>query len=286
MAAPVIVVPVYGQLHLVERCLRAIDEQTFVSVPVLVIDDCGPQPITEQAVRAALGSGRAFRLIRHEANQGFVATMNHAFAICPASDVVVVNSDVAVLPGWLAALQDALDATAATASTSAVADNGGILSVAALAELRVDAPEVIRQRLEHARAGVSAAVEIPVAVGHCTYFSGRALAEVGGFDPVFSPGYGEEVDWSLRAAQHGWRHVVAMHSYVLHDEGASFGAGSAREQLRRRHELRILARYPRSFVRLRRFARDPSSPLAIELDALARALRTDSARVQAIPAVL
>ena len=41
---PVIVVPVYGRLDLTAQCLRAIDDHTYVSVPVLVIDDCGPEP--------------------------------------------------------------------------------------------------------------------------------------------------------------------------------------------------------------------------------------------------
>ncbi len=278
---PVIVVPVYGRLELLAKCLRAIDDHTYVSVPVLVIDDCGPEPVDEGAVREAMPSGRQFTLVRHDRNVGFVATVNDGFARCPGSDVVVVNSDVCVLPGWLVALREALGEKPDTATASTVADHGGILSVPALGALRDAAPQVVRQRIEQARRSTAVAVEIPVAVAHCTYFARHALAEVGGFDLAFSPGYGEEVDWSLRASQAGWRHVVALHSFVWHDEGASFGASAARDRLRRRHEARILARYPRSFVRIRRFARDASSPLATELGALARALGTDTGQVVA-----
>ncbi len=250
--APTIVVPAYGQLDLLAQCLRAIDEHTFVSVPVLVIDDCGPEPVDATAVQAALPSGRRYTLVRHEQNQGFVATMNDAFARCAGSDVVLVNSDVTVLPGW--------------------ADRGGVLSVPELWPLRGEPPAALRERLERARRVTPPGVEIPVAVGHCTYFAGRALDAVGGFDLAFSPGYGEEVDWSLRARRIGWRHVAALHSFVWHEDGASFGAGPARTRLRRRHEVRILARHPRSFVKLRAFARDDTSPLAIKLAALARVL--------------
>ena len=270
--APTIVVPAYGQLDLLAQCLRAIDEHTFVSVPLLVIDDCGPEPVDATAVQAALPSGRGYTLVRHEQNQGFVATMNDAFARCAGSDVVLVNSDVTVLPGWLTGLRAALDETPATASSSAIADRGGVLSVPELWPLRGEPPAALRARLERARAVTPPGVEIPVAVGHCTYFAGRALDEVGGFDLAFSPGYGEEVDWSLRARRIGWRHVAALHSFVWHEDGASFGAGPARTRLRRRHEMRILARYPRSFVKLRAFARDDTSPLAIKLAALARVL--------------
>ena len=282
---PVIVVPVYGRLDLTAQCLRAIDDHTYVSVPVLVIDDCGPEPVEHDSLRESFRSGRRFTLVRHEHNLGFVATMNDAFARCAGSDVVLVNSDVTVLPGWLTALREALDETPATATASAVADHGGILSVAELGTLRGEPPEMVEQRIERARRGSAVAVEIPVAVGHCTYFARQALAEVGGFDLAFSPGYGEEVDWSLRAAQARWRHVVALHSYVWHDEAASFGPSPARERMRRRHEARILARYPRSFLRIRRFARDASSPLATELGALSRALSTDTGRANGLTSV-
>jgi GT2 family glycosyltransferase len=104
------------------------------------------------------------------------------------------------------------------------------------------------------------AYEIPVGVGHCTYFSNEALADVGPFDEAFSPGYGEEVDWSIRARRRGWRHMAAPGVIVWHDAGASFGR---RRMLRRRHELRLALRYPREFValRLRRF-RGPLKPPA------------------------
>jgi GT2 family glycosyltransferase len=277
-AVPAIVVPVYGRLDLAAQCLRAIDEHSYVSVPVLVIDDCGPQQMTPDLVRGSLRSGRRFTLVRHERNAGFVASVNDAFVRCAGSDVVLVNSDVTVLPGWLAGLREALDDSPDTATASAVADRGGILSVAELDELRGETADVVRQRVECARRGTATAAEIPVAVGHCTYFARQALADVGGFDVAFSPGYGEDVDWSLRARRAGWRHVVALHSYVWHDEGASFGLNPARNRLRLRHEARILARYPRSFLRMRRSARDTSSPLAIELGALSRALAADTGR--------
>jgi len=116
-----------------------------------------------------------------------------------------------------------------------------------------------------------AAQEIPVAVGHCMYLRGAALAQVGGFDPAFSPGYGEEVDWSWRARRKGWRHVAALRTFVTHAAGSSFGPGPARDRLRRRGELRLLARYPVRFVRLRTSLRGSGNPLAVrlaELDAL------------------
>ncbi|MEP6527336.1 MAG: glycosyltransferase [Nocardioidaceae bacterium] len=267
---PTIVVPVFGQVELARRCLRAIDDLTRVSVPTLIIDDAGTPALTEQVVTGAVRSGRRWRLIRHDHNQGFVATMNEAFDRAAGSDVVIVNSDVTVLPGWLEGLRAAMRAVPGLASASALADNGGILSVPALAGLGSVLPADLRERLAALRNEVAPAALIPVAVGHCTYLARAALGEVGDFDPVFSPGYGEEVDWSLRALRAKYKHAAALHSYVLHDEAASFGRDRSRRWLRRRHEVIIAARYPRHFIGIRRFARDQNSDLCRSIDALGK----------------
>jgi GT2 family glycosyltransferase len=266
---PTIVVPVYGRIDLTERCLRAIDDLTNVSVPLLLIDDCGDPPLSPEFVRQAIRSGRRTTFVRHTSNQGFVATMNEAFERTGSADVVLVNSDVIVLPGWLPALRLALSAVPDLASASALADRGGILSLPGLAELQGRPADEVARRIGALRAAVHYAALIPVAVGHCTLFNRSALRHVGGFDTAFSPGYGEEVDWSLRAIRLGWHHVAALHSFVFHEEAGSFGANQARERLRRRHELTLAARYPRRFVGIRRFVRNPDTDLNRALNTLA-----------------
>jgi GT2 family glycosyltransferase len=263
------VVPVYGRIDLAERCLRAIDDRTNVSVPLLLIDDCGDPPLTPEFVARTIRSGRRTTFVQHAENQGFVATMNEAFERTGSGNVVLVNSDVTVLAGWLPALQLALSAVPDLASASALADHGGILSLPGLAEFRTLPANEVARRIDALRATVHYAALIPVAVGHCTLFNRSALRHVGGFDTAFSPGYGEEVDWSLRAIRLGWRHVAALHSFVLHEEGASFGVDRPRERLRRRHELTLAARYPRRFVGIRRFARSPDTDLHRALSTLA-----------------
>jgi glycosyltransferase involved in cell wall biosynthesis len=125
---PTIVVPVHGRIDLTERCLRAIDDLTNVSVPLLLIDDCGDPPLGPEFVARAIRSGRRTTFVQHADNQGFVATKNEAFERTAGADVVLVNSDVTVLPGWLSALRLALSAVPDLASASALDDRGGILS--------------------------------------------------------------------------------------------------------------------------------------------------------------
>ena len=259
MADVTIGVPVYGRLDLAERALRAIDRYTPPDVAVIALDDCGPQRLTSELVAAALVSGRSFELVLHERNRGFVGSVNHLFELAGRSDVVVVNSDVEVLPGWLDGLRAAMLATSdkPVASASSLADNGGILSVPGLgAGLTV-------AQLEQLRAGRPAAAGVPVAVAHCTWFARAAVERIGGFDQRFAPGYGEEVDWSLRAAAAGFAHHAALHSFVLHQGSASFGDGAGLLSLQRRHEALLLWRYRRAWFEIRRFARNPDTELAV-----------------------
>lgn len=254
----VIGVPVYGRLELVRTCLAAIDRHTPIDVGMLIVDDCGPERLTEDLVAGALCSGRPWTLIAHSANRGFVHTANEIFELTEPHDTLLVNSDVEVLPGWFEGLVEA-SADERTASASSLADRGGILSVPNLSR------GASQDDLARVRSTVGSTAQIPVAVAHCTLFGRKALAAVGGFDVRFSPGYGEEVDWSLRAARAGLGHVAALGSFVLHAESASFGRATGFMNLQRRHELRLLARYPVSWIRIRRFARNPNTDLAIAL---------------------
>ena len=245
-----IVIPVYGQISIAERAIASVDAHTPLDVPLLIIDDAGPERFNFDLLNQTVTSRRTCELISHSDNHGLVRTVNEAIAATDGRDVVLINSDVEVLPGWYEALRGAAS-DGLVASASAVADVAGILTVPALLAYR-DLPADERVRgLQRSRDRLPVAVASPVAVGHCAYLTRDALAEVGTFDCKFSPGYGEEVDWSLRAAHRGWRHMAALHSFVLHQGSTSFGRGLPTWSLQRRHEARLLARYPRQWLGLR-----------------------------------
>lgn len=267
----VVGVPVYGRLELASRALRSIDRHTPVEVALIVIDDCGPQPLTETALAGWLESGRPWRLVSHQQNQGFVGSANHLFQLAAGSDLILVNSDVEVLPGWFDGLAAAM-AGDRLASASSLASVGGLLSVAELAGHAGRSQPELAGLLAEVRAAVPVAVPIPVAVAHCTWFSRAALDAVGDFDRIFDPGYAEEVDWSLRGARDGWLHRAALHSLVLHDGGASFGEPTGVWPRARRHELRVLARYPLRWWRIRRFAGNRNTELAVAICRIRRLL--------------
>src|SRR5205807_1125591 len=102
---------------------------------------------------------------------------------------------------------------------------------------------------------------LPSAVGHCVYIRREALDLVGGLDPVFSPGYGEEVDFSLRCSARGLSHVCADDVFVFHRGGGSFDENE-RRTLQERNDAIVEARYPLYRSSWQVAAEERSSPLA------------------------
>jgi glycosyltransferase involved in cell wall biosynthesis len=178
---------------------------------------------------------RRIRLLRSTRNQGFAASANLGLSAAAGRDVVLLNSDTLVAPGWLeelgAVAYGAPDiGTVTPLSNDATIVNypdpfGGNAVPDLAATRRLDA--LAR------RANRGAAVETPVGVGFCLYIRRACLDDVGLLRAdVFAQGYGEENDFCLRARHLGWRHVAAPGVFVAHAGAQSFGATGRHLQLR------------------------------------------------------
>jgi GT2 family glycosyltransferase/glycosyltransferase involved in cell wall biosynthesis len=242
--SPVVVVPVYGAPEFLERCLRSVLQHTAAQVPVLVADDATPDESTLDVVRRLTGKSgyRPIHFLRQPRNLGFPENVNVAFAATDPGDVVLLNSDCEVGPEWLERLRAATYSDTLIATATALTNNGTILSVP-----RRDRPDS-RQPTGHDTESAARAVaanslllrpRIPTAIGHCFFVRRSALELVGYFDPAFTPGYGEEVDFSQRCAMRGLVHVAADDVYVYHAGGASLSSAT-----KQRHETLLAQRYP------------------------------------------
>src|SRR6185312_17028952 len=60
-------------------------------------------------------------------------------------------------------------------------------------------------------------------VGGFCVFRRAAFLEMGGFDPIFSPYYSEDVDLSYRARKRGWRLAYAPATMLYHQQSSSVG---------------------------------------------------------------
>ncbi len=267
---PVVVIPVFNAYEDVLQCLQSLEASTPPGTPVLMVDDASTDPRIPDEVEAfAQRLGWAY--VRKPSNSGFVATVNLAFDWCATHDVVILNSDIIVPPGWLERLQSAAYCRPTCATATPLTNHGTILSTP---HRNQPTPELvpgltcIETDARIRKASLRLRPVIPAAVGHCIYFRRFALEVVGKFDEVFSPGYGEEVDFSQRAVMAGFCHVAADDLFVFHKGSASFDPERRNEQkkVQLAHEKIIEARYPWYHPWVRSTQTDQHGPLAQALD--------------------
>lgn len=265
-----VIVPVYGDLEATRVCFdRLLSCDPGVPMRIIAIDDRGPDPIIAQLLDRLALEGR-ITLRRNPTNLGFVRSVNIGMAMAGgARDVVLLNADTVVVPGWLRRLQVAAQQAPDIGTVTPWSNDATICSypranaATPLAEVDVQALNALAGHVLDGQA-----IDIPTAVGFCMYIRRDCLAQTGWFDAAtFGAGYGEENDFCQRASGLGWRHRMALDLYVGHVGGGSFGPA---KQARVDQALRLLARlYPDYEPTVHGFIE--RDPLAVHRRALDRA---------------
>jgi GT2 family glycosyltransferase/glycosyltransferase involved in cell wall biosynthesis len=263
-----VIVPVYAGEAETRSCLESVlAAPCRTEFELVVVDDCSPEPSLSAWLDTQAGAGR-LTLLRHARNRGFVGAVNTGLALHPDRDVVLLNSDTQVANDWLDRLQACAGSSKRVATVTPFSNNatvcsypfegwdGGIpggLGLAALDRLFADT-----------LTGQTA--ELPTAIGFCMFIRRACMDAVGGFDErAFGRGYGEENDFSMRAAKAGWRHLLAADVFVYHRGAVSFGAG--RFELQRRAEQALQQMHPDYNARVAAFIRrDALQPLRSTID--------------------
>jgi GT2 family glycosyltransferase len=225
---PAVVIPVHNAYEKLQTCLASVCATVGSATQVIVIDDASTddriRPLLEET--AAVGGPR-WRLVSQPYNLGFVASANLGMRLTQ-TDVILLNSDTEVTPGWLERMTGCLASDGSIATATPWSNNGEIVSIPKFCAAN-PAPsnasgiaERISQFVENS--GGLEYPELPTAVGFCVGISRKAIDEIGMFDAEhFGRGYGEENDFSLRAGKEGFRNVLCVDTYVVHHGGSSFG---------------------------------------------------------------
>jgi len=255
-----IVVPVYNAAEDLRACVASVLRHTPAGLfGLTLIDDASPDPAVRAYFRElAVRSSAPVRMFRNESNLGFVATANLGMALQPQCDILLLNSDTLVTPGWLERILRCADSDSMIGTITPFSNNAEICSFPDLCVNRsldsLPPIEEIAAALTRRRPGYP---DIPTAVGFCMYIRRSLLDTVGAFDAVtFGRGYGEENDFCMRTRAAGYRNVICDDAFVAHTGGCSFSDDKPR--LMRENGARLLARYPHYDDMVRRFiAADP-----------------------------
>src|SRR5580765_5240564 len=103
MIRSTIVIPVFNQAALTQRCLQALGQGDF---EVVVVDDASTDETSELLARLS----NRVRVVPHSVNQGFATSCNHGAAVASGDFLVFLNNDTIPRAGWLEALIDYAEA--------------------------------------------------------------------------------------------------------------------------------------------------------------------------------
>jgi N-acetylglucosaminyl-diphospho-decaprenol L-rhamnosyltransferase len=237
MASVDVVIPTWRGRDLLAGCLSHLAAQAFPSLSVIVVDNASADG-TAELVREKFPS---VQLLSLSENVGFGRAVNAGVAAGSGEIVVLLNNDVDVEPGFIAAVTApfADPAVGMVAGMTLmpcdadVVDGFGVeldATLAAYNRLRGEPPT--------AQPGVLAGPS-----GGAAAYRRSAWEQVGGFDErLFA--YGEDVDLALRMRAARWKAAEAPAARGVHLGGASVGVASPRQ--------RELAGFARGYL-LRRY---------------------------------
>jgi GT2 family glycosyltransferase len=234
MTADVVLVTWNSGEHVV-RCLERLAAQDAAHSTWVVDNASGDDTVSR--IRSRFPDVTVVEL---EGNLGFGAAVNRGVARGTAEAIVLVNDDVELEPGALAALLEPLAdpevgmvAGLTTVPGSGLVDGFGIeldVTLAAYNRLRRREPSATPGLLLGPSGGLAA-------------YRREAFEQVGGFDERFFA-YGEDVDLALRLRIRGWWAAESNAARGVHVGGASVGVDTPRQ--------RWLAGFARAFL-LRRY---------------------------------
>jgi GT2 family glycosyltransferase len=193
---------------------------------------------TTEFLRAFAGRYVQWSLHENPAAVRYTRAANAALRDSTADYVVLLNSDTIVPHKWLrsliehgerapdAGLIGPLSNAATWQSIPQVHDECGDWKVNALPDnVSVDSMAAFVETCS-----TNAAPEVPMLNGFCLAIKRSVIERIGLLDAEsFPDGYGEEIDYCFRAADAGFRAIVADSVYVFHAKSRSYGHELRRE---------------------------------------------------------
>lgn len=192
----VVIIPSFECLDYLRLCVDAVLAFSPPHAQLLVVDNA-----SAAEVRAYLANAHAngrLRLIQNERNLGFTYAVNQGIAAAPQdADVVLLNNDAVVTPGWLEALQavfDEVPEAGLAIPRQMLLPGTDTVAVHSPASDRAREAEVNLSRhhdnlLQPCIEDTSGLAELSFAPFFCVYIPRRTLQEIGPLDHENAPHY-------------------------------------------------------------------------------------------------
>ncbi len=245
-----IVVCVHDALNDVKHCLTSVARNTPQAMNTIYIVNDGSDAETTLWLRRFAARHQAVLLESAEA-QRYTKAANRGMRASSGDYVVLLNSDTIVPEGWLDRLLECAESDQAIGIVGPLSNAASYQSVPEIRSADGDwiANQLPRGLTVDDMAALIARIsdrrfpEVTFINGFCYVIKRAVIERIGYFDEeTFPKGYGEENDYSLRAADAGFKLAIADHAYVYHAKSKSYTdevrrtlSGTSQQSLLKKH---------------------------------------------------
>lgn len=216
-----IVIPVFNRVRYTFKCLQALAKNTGDTPCEVILVDNGSTDGTAELL-ASLGGD--VRVISNAQNLGFAKACNQGAQAAQAPNILFLNNDTEVQPGWLPPMLDLLRSDPATAvvGSKLVYPQNGRIQHAGVVFRPTGQPYHVFQGMDARHFAVNSVERFQAVTGACLLIRAGVFFAVGQFDEAFINGF-EDIDLCLKVGQAGHRIYYTPRSVVLHHESISAG---------------------------------------------------------------
>lgn len=243
-----IIIPTFNGLHLLRRCVEFIRAYTDVPYEIIVVDNGSRDGTAEYCIREKL------TLVSLSHNAGFPVACNRGLRLASGDNLLLLNNDCFVSPGWLRLLLDALHSREEIGIVGPVTNYASGIQKVKVSYRDLDG--FIQEALAWNVPDPGRWREVHRIVGLCYLLKRSVMDRIGLLDEMYSPGHYEDDDYCYRARLAGFKLLVAENVLVHHEGSASFKKRfpAGFQQLVERNRERFVAKWnvdPLQFIEKR-----------------------------------
>lgn len=225
-----VVIPVFGQLDRLERCLFCLDRSVGeIPLNVILVDDQGQPPVKSLDFSCFENLGR-IRVVVNKENLGFGGSINRGARLGSRRLMLLLNSDVELEPEALSHMVKEFELP-----------KTGIVGIKLIFPPDSRDPRRPAGRVQHAGISmnfegrpfhihlgwspshprVNRRLELQAVTGACMMVRRDVWNRAGGFDPVYRRGTFEDIEFCLMAKNLGFNIIYQPKAAATHYVGAS-----------------------------------------------------------------
>lgn len=220
-----VIIPTWSNYSYLTRTIKSLVELTVEADYRLLVVDNGSEKETAEFLKE-----HSIPSIRNEVNLGFIRATNQGMREVPdGHDVLLLNDDVQIVdPYWLARLQSRL--------------NGDIGAVGPVSNF------VMGVQGFHILKDLPLLHEVKFLIGFCCLIRADAFRAVGEMDDRFGMGGNDDLDYSIRLAEAGFKMAVDRSVFVFHYGAKSINRIGGYEEVEPKTRAQLVEKWSKERV--------------------------------------